>query len=145
VANDDARRLRAEGVPITTLDGRKFRLIFDIEAIAAIEDAFGSLGAMQESLEQLSRDQHNAQLFSPLLKMMRAGLVHDPAARDARFDTALVAEYFAAVMKATELAFPKDETTPPALTTIPTDPSPGAMSITSQPSDLGEVMPRSGA
>lgn len=143
----EARRLRAEGVPITTLDGQEFRLIFDVEAVAEIEDAFGSLGAMQDELQALSTDLRNAKVFKPLLTMMRAGLIHDPSARNVRFDSALVNEYFAAVMKATDLAFPKAPMSDPPGDTPPitdTGAFHGPTSITSLPSNSDEVMARSG-
>lgn len=148
---DEARQLRAQGVPITTLDGRQLTLIFDMEAIAEIEDHFGSLGGMQDALENIAAERQKAKFFQPILAMMRAGLSHDPNARDAIFDTALIGDYYIAVMKATDLAFPKDETS-----TVPTvgtqadtqttniKVSPGPTSIISERSDSDAVTARSG-
>jgi hypothetical protein len=145
----EARQLRAEGVPITTLDGRQLRLVFDMDALLEIEDAFGSLGGMQDALEAMARDQHNAKIIKPIVAMMRAALMHDPTARDARFDPALINEYLGAVMKATDLAFPKENLpgngpTPTEAGTDISD-SRGMGSITSPPSGSGEPMAPSGA
>lgn len=147
----EARALRAAGVPITLLDGREVRLIFDLDAMAQIEEDFGSLGGMQDTLIRIEKEGAHSAFFLPVLKMMRAALLHDPSARDARFDTALVGDYFKAVMSATRLAFPKDEsaTTPTSattvMTTVDTSDFPGRLSTTPQPSSSEETTAPSGA
>lgn len=146
----EARQLRAQGIPITALDGRELRLIFDVDALAIIESDFGSLGGMQDALQQIAENGATAQFFTPVLKMMRAALAHDATAADARFDTALIGDYYVAVMKATDLAFPK---APTPTTTSASDETthetnmpgyPGPTSITSLPSGSGDPMTRSG-
>lgn len=141
----EARQLRAEGVPITTLDGREHRLLFDIEAIAEIEDVFGSLGGMQDALEQIGQHPESAKFFKPLLHIMKAALRHDPSADNVRFDTAAVGDYYLAVMKAIDISFPKGAR-PPADNPNPTDTngSHGPTSTTSPPSGSVELVPSSG-
>lgn len=148
----EARQLRAQGVPITLLDGREVRLIFDVEAIAEIEDNFGSLEGMQDKLNEIMKHGVKAQFFKPLLQMMRAALLHDPSASDAKFDSAVVGDYFNAVMKAVELHFPKDETPRKEPTqvehlgrvTVPQTSSLTPTSTTSSPSSSEEPTPSSG-
>jgi hypothetical protein len=131
-----ARALRAAGVPITLLDGRQVRLLFDLDAIAECEERFGSIGGMQDALKRIKSEGVSTQFFRPVLQMMRAALSHDPTARNALFDTAAIAEYFEAVMKAFQLAFPKGD---PASNSAPTQPtttaSLGTPSITPPPSN----------
>jgi hypothetical protein len=140
----DARALRAAGVPITLLDGREVRLIFDLDAIAQIEDDFGSLGGMQDALLRIEKEGANAQFFRPVLQMMRAALLHDPTARGAQFDTALVGDYYKAVMKATQIAFPKGPQASVPQVPTPTAPittdSLGTPSTTQEPSNIAEPM-----
>lgn len=144
----EARRLRAEGVKVQTIDGQELRLMFDMDALVIIEEEFGSLGAMQDALNEMGREQLTGKLFKPFLKILRAALAHDPSAANARFDPALTGEYLAAVMRAMNVAFPdtgKDagatgETNP----TTDTSGSRGPTSITSLPSDTGEIPARSG-
>lgn len=145
----DAQLLRAQGVPITTLDGREMRIIFDAEAIAILEDTFGSLGHVEEALSAIEEhaDTGKAKMFRPLLSIIRAGLSHDPFAASARFDAFLIGEYFTAVMTAMDLSFPKGEMTlpksPPQMTPVTSD-SIGSPSTTSPPSDSAEPINSSG-
>lgn len=138
--------MRAEGIPITTLDGKEHRIIFDVQAVADIEDAFGSLGGMQDALEQIGQQPGSAKVFKPLLQILRAALRHDITAAGARFDTAAVADYYTAVMKAVDVSFPKGPRPGgPNPQTTNTDDSPGGISITSAPSDTDGLAPISGA
>jgi hypothetical protein len=138
----EARALRAQGVPVTLLDGREVRLVFDLDAIAQIEDDFGSLGGMQDALERIEKQGASAQFFRPVLKMMRAALLHDESAADAMFDTALIGDYYRAVMKATQLAFPKGPRANAAQAPTPIEPIttdfPGTPSTTQAPSNTVE-------
>lgn len=143
----DPATLRAAGVPITVLGGGEVRLIFDLDAIARIEEDFGSLGGMQDALEAIEKNGANSQFFGTVLKMLRAALLHDPSTSTVRFDTALVGDYFTAVMKATQLYFPKDDRVKPsvAATNAPsTTGSPGIPSITQEPFASVGATPNSG-
>lgn len=134
--NVDPRALQNRGETITLLDGRTATLSFDLEALAQIEQDFGSLGGWQDTLNQLAEQQMNAQVARPLLFMLRAGLLHDRTMVDAKFDPQRLEEYFRSVMEAAKMAFPQaaqgNNGQPPAETA--TSDSLGPTSTTSQPS-----------
>lgn len=145
-----ATALLGRGKEITLLDGTKATVVFDLEALAQIEEDFGSLGGWQDALNNIAKEQMNAKMMRPLLQMLRAGLLHDPRFSDSQFgkpafDPQRLEEYFTAVMGAAEQAFPQGAQGAEATTTTVTAPSLGPTSITSLPSSSDEATAPSGA
>lgn len=143
----EARRLKVIGVPIIAMDGREFRIIYDMDGIAQLEEDFGSLGAMQDTLNEMMRDQESAKFVKPMTKMIRAGLMHDETARGVMLDMEDFGHNMRQVLTAMRLYFPKgpkgssqpDQTTPTT-----TGSSPGIPSTTQQPSSSVAAMSSSG-
>lgn len=69
----EGQRITAKGYPITLTDGREVRLRFGMAAILQLEEDFGSLGAVQEALKNLTPQ---GRVFGPVVDLLAAGLSH---------------------------------------------------------------------
>jgi hypothetical protein len=143
----EARRLKATGIPVVAMDGTQYRIIYDMDAIGQLEEDFGSLGGMQDLLNEMFSDKENTKFVQPMTKMIRAGLMHDVNAQSAMFDMDDFASNMSQVITAMRLYFPKEVkgTKLPTVVTPPTtSDSPGISSITQQPSSSDEQTINSG-
>lgn len=140
----NAKQLAARGVPITLADGREVRLRYDMEALEAIEGAFGSLAAMQEELAE------DKKMFTALNTVIAAGLKHEGLSREdvvKLMDPAELEAYSEAMSEAFDQAFPqKAQAARENVAELkPTSPSPGPISTISPQPDLAATMSNFGA
>lgn len=149
-AQTAGKRLRAAGIPIVLLDGEAHVVRFDMAALVALEEQFGSLGAVQDLLTNL--DEHKA-VFGPMLDLLAAGLANEGMTRqrllsEELVDAADLDAVATAVGKAFAQAFPdaaKKVASGEAEAATPTPPAPGTTGTTSGPSPSDDATPSSGA
>lgn len=99
-------QLLAAGIPIMLVGGRVVHLRYTMRGLKALEDAFGSVGAVQEAI---STDGTGKQ-FGPLTTVLRCGLHHEGFATDDdlidHLDLRLLSAYADAIPAAINQAFP---------------------------------------
>lgn len=101
----DSDRLLATGVPITLSDGRTPRLRYGMRGLKALEDEFGSIN----NAIDLVNGEVAGKVFTPLVKLLAAGLIQEELDEDALLDLLVPAwldEYSTALQAAFEEAFP---------------------------------------
>lgn len=110
----EAQRLRGKRVPVTTEDGRIIELFYDLEALAEIEDEFGSLGGLQDVFGSQEEGQPMDRKFiRPLLKLIKIGLNWNPEYTGARFAMSDLQALFAAMNEAMAIAMPESDNSEP--------------------------------
>lgn len=152
----DAQRIAAAGYPITLTDGRRARVRFGLRALKLLEERYGSLVGIAESLrEMVGDDADHAKMIAPTWDLLEAGLLHlrlEPEDLDALLDPNRLAEYTEAVARAFREAMPAGKAEAAAVATAvaapptpTTEASTGPASTGSGPSPLGAPTPPGGA
>jgi len=135
----DARRLLAQGTPITLADGSSRSLVIQARALAQIEDRYGCLDAYIGALKPATGGKlfhHLAFTFSVCL-----GVSEDEAWD--LMDTRLLESYVAAIGAAMQEALPMEEANPSGNgVAAPAGASPGA-ATSGSPSPSGTSLPSS--
>lgn len=134
-----------EGEPLQLLDGRTVHVKYGMRGLMRLEDAFGSLAAVQT---QISQDGTGA-VFTPAMKLLACGLLHEhdgagaPLSDPERLADLIAPERFqdavSAAGRALQRAFPNAPQVG-AAETAPEQPSRGESGTTSAPSSSDAPM-----
>lgn len=134
---DDSRRVAARGAPLTLLDGRTVTVRFGMRELSELEEQFGSMHAVQDSLA-------TGKTFTSLCRVLA---VATGIAVDDLFDLLHPAEveaYSEVLNVALTEAFPQPPETPGNPPAGTTPGFPGLTSTTSAPSPSAALIGSSG-
>lgn len=135
---NDSDRLLAEGIPLVLADGRSVALRYTMRSLKVIEDAYGSLDAVDQAM--------GSKRIGSLATILAAGLLHEDISADALLDlldTHHIDDYATAMGTALDQALPAPETAA-AGKADRANASNGSTSTTSPPSAMAGMSAGSG-
>lgn len=145
----EAKAIQAKGAQIILKNGKKEYLRYGFMELEALEDKFGSLGAVSEAVEQAFHD--DGKLKGPaygfIWKVTKIGLMElelSDKELNQLADPVRMSEYFTAFSVAFSQALAGGADPKGQAKKAKTKPSPGETSTTSPPLSLAEPMSSSG-